>query len=455
MTKTLVLNVVGLTQELLESGAMPNLQAYAAAQQQKPIRPAFPAVTLTAQANMLMGTTPDQHGAVGNGWYHRDLSEVWLWRQSIKLITGAGNGKSIFERWREANSDPQQRQSHQLFWWFNLPSDADYSITPRPTYFADGHKGPDIHTYPPQLHEDVTSELGEFPLFSFWGPNANIKSTQWIIDAALLHLKKHPYGLHMSYLPHLDYDLQRYGANSAQARRACSDLDKALEPLLQLDDTQLMVLSEYGIEDVDNCVLPNKILNEAGLLQIHHAKNGSLLDPGNSRAFAVCDHQIAHVYVKDPADIEQVRLLLSAVDGVESVQARQDIAELNHPRSGELIITATQKSWFGYQYWLDHQEEPDFARCVDIHRKPGYDPCELFLDPQIKFPKLKIAFTLLKKLVGMRYTMNVVPLDTSLVKGSHGRRPSRPELGPLIIAPAHLMPDGNVIDSTTVFEKLC
>ena len=168
MTKKLVLNVVGLTQELLESGAMPNLQSYAAAQQQKHIRPAFPAVTLTAQANMLMGTTPDQHGAVGNGWYHRDLSEVWLWRQSIKLITG--NGKSIFERWREANSDPLQRQSHQLFWWFNLPSDADYSITPRPTYFADGSKGPDIHAYPPQLHEDVTSELGEFPLFSFWGP---------------------------------------------------------------------------------------------------------------------------------------------------------------------------------------------------------------------------------------------------------------------------------------------
>ena len=259
----------------------------------------------------------------------------------------------------------------------------------------------------------------------------------------------------MSYLPHLDYDLQRYGANSAQARRACSDLDKALAPLLQLDDTQVMVLSEYGIEDVDNCVLPNKILNEAGLLQIHHAKNGSLLDPGNSRAFAVCDHQVAHVYVKDPADIEQVRQLLGAVDGIESVQARQDIAELNHPRSGELIITAAQKSWLGYPYWLDHQAEPDFARCVDIHRKPGYDPCELFLDPQIKFPKLKIVFTLLKKLVGMRYTMNVVPLDTSLVKGSHGRRPSSPELGPLIIAPSHLMPDGNVIDSTAVFEKIC
>ncbi len=454
MAKTIVLNIVGLTQHLLESGTMPNLQRFAQKQEQKHIRAAFPAVTCTAQANMLMGTTPAQHGAVANGWYHRQLSEVWFWRQSVKLITD--NGESIFKRWRSANAGDKDGQTHQLFWWFNLPSDADYSITPRPTYYADGRKGPDIHAFPPQLREEMNRQLGEFPLFSFWGPNANIKSTQWIIDATLLHLKNHPYGLHLSYLPHLDYDLQRHGPDSEQARQACRELDDALSPLLQLsDDTKVIVLSEYGIENVNNCVLPNQILNQAGLLQIHHAKNGSLLDPGNSRAFAVCDHQVAHIYVKDSDDIDEVRDLLSDAEGIESVVARQDIPELDHPRSGELIVTAEQGSWLGYQYWLDDQAEPDFARCVEIHRKPGYDPCELFLDPQLQFAKLRVAFKLIKKMLGLRYTMNVVPLDASLVKGSHGRRPSRAELGPLIIAPPELMPDGEVVDSTAVFEKLC
>ncbi|MFT7517109.1 MAG: putative AlkP superfamily pyrophosphatase or phosphodiesterase [Myxococcota bacterium] len=453
MNKILVLNIVGLTPELLHSGDMPNLLNYAQQHQVKNIDAAFPAVTCTAQANMLMGTTAAEHGAVANGWYHRDLSEVWLWRQSVNLITA--NGKSIFKRWRQAHADDAQQQSHQMFWWFNLPSDADFSVTPRPTYYADGRKGPDVHTHPDKLRSELTDSLGEFPLFNFWGPTANIKSTQWIIDATLLQMRNHPGGLHLSYLPHLDYDLQRYGVNSTQAAAACRELDAALAPLLQHDaQTQVMVVSEYGIEDVDQCVYPNKILNEAGLLQVYSAKNGSLLDPGNSRAFAVCDHQVAHIYVNDPQDIAQVTQLLSACEGVESVQRREDVAELNHPRSGELIITAKQGCWFAYPYWLEHQTPPDFARCVEIHRKPGYDPCELFLDPKLKFAKLRVALKLLKKMIGMRYSLNVIPLDTSLVKGSHGRRPSRAELGPLIIAPSELMPDGECVDSTAVFEKL-
>jgi predicted AlkP superfamily pyrophosphatase or phosphodiesterase len=400
---------------------------------------------------MLMGTTPDKHGAVANGWYHRELSEVWLWRQSVNLINNAG--ETIFSKWRESKTG-EQRQSHQLFWWWNLPSDADFSITPRPTYYADGRKGPDIHSSPADLRNTIQRELGDFPLFNFWGPKANIKSTQWIINATLSQIKKHPCGLHLSYLPHLDYDLQRYGPNSPQALKACAELDAAIAPLLTLDDADTIVLSEYGIENVSDCVYPNKILNTAGLLQIHSAKNGTLLDPGNSRAFAVCDHQIAHVYVKDDDDIDKVFDLLSNCEGIESVQRREDVTELNHPRSGELIITAQQGFWFAYPYWLDNQPEPDFARCVDIHRKPGFDPCELFLDPKKKFVKLRILFALIKKTLGFRYTLDVVPIDGSLVKGSHGRHPSRPGLGPLIIAPDSLMPDGDSVASTAVFDKL-
>lgn len=453
MRKTLVLNIVGLTQHLLESGAMPNLLSFSQNNQQKNITAAFPAVTCTAQANMLMGCTAATHGAVANGWYHRDLSEVWLWRQSVKLITG--NSKSIFERHRSSNSDELQQQSHQLFWWFNLPSDADYSVTPRPTYYADGRKGPDVHCNPPQLADKMRDALGEFPLFNFWGPTANIKSSQWIIDATLLHLQEHPYGLHFSYIPHLDYDLQRFGPNSKQAFAACAELDSAIAPLLEIgDDTNIIVVSEYGIEDVDNCIYPNLLLNEAGFIQTHAAKNGTLLDPGNSKAFAVCDHQIAHIYVNDSQDIERVEELFKKCPSIESVRRRQDVPELNHPRSGEIILTAAPGSWFAYRYWTDSQLEPDFARCVDIHRKPGYDPCELLLDPKLRLPKLRIAVNLLKKFIGLRYTMNLIPLDGSLIKGSHGRPPSAPELGPLIIAPPELMPDGDCVDSTAVFEKL-
>ncbi|MDP6964038.1 MAG: alkaline phosphatase family protein [Planctomycetota bacterium] len=452
MKATLVINVVGLTSELLNSGSMPKLKSFADSRQTKNINAAFPAVTCTSQANMLMGDTPAQHGAVANGWYFRDLSEVWLWRQSANLINGKGN--SIFDRWRQSKSG-DDAICHQIFWWWNLPSDADYSVTPRPTYFADGRKGPDIHSKPPSLRKQLQQKLGPFPLFNFWGPNANIKSTQWIIDATHEHLREHPCGLHLSYLPHLDYDLQRYGPNSPQAEKACRELDTAIAPLLDLDNTEVIVLSEYGIEEVHDCIYPNRMLNEAGLLTIHPAKNGALLDPGHSRAFAVCDHQLAHVYVKHDSDIQQVLDLFSGLPQIESVKLRHQISDLDHPRSGEIILTAAKGYWFAYHYWNDNQQEPDFARCVDIHKKPGYDPCELFLDPEIKFAKAKIAWKLIKKNIGMRYTLNVVPIDGKLVKGSHGRPPSKPELGPLIIAADDFMPDGDSVDSTAVFDKLC
>jgi predicted AlkP superfamily pyrophosphatase or phosphodiesterase len=197
-----------------------------------------------------------------------------------------------------------------------------------------------------------------------------------------------------------------------------------------------MVVSEYGICAVNQSVSLNRILRQAGLLRVRDSVTWELLDTGASRAFAVADHQIAHIYVKDPADISKVKKLLSEVPGVERVAAHDEQTELgiNHSRSGELIAIAEPTCWFDYYYWLDENKAPDFARTVDIHRKPGYDPVELFVDPQLRFPWLKVAKNVAKKKLGMRMLMDVIPLTPNLVKGSHGRLADSADHGPILIA---------------------
>jgi len=450
-TQTVVLDIVGLTPELLTH--MPRLSRWASTQTQHALRPDLPAVTCTVQASMLTGRKPGSdgalgagHGAVANGWYFRDLAEVWLWRQSSELITGSadrGFGSSesaiptIFDQWRAAYPDSK---SAQLFWWWNLPSRADYSLTPRPTYWADGRKGPDVHSFPAELRSRLQAKHGAFPLFKFWGPGAGIASSQWILDTALDVIQSEKPGLTTVYVPHLDYDLQRFGPHGPEAEAAALALDGALTPLLDHVEAQglrMIALSEYGIDAVDRCCEPNRMLRERGWLAIHPAENGSLLDPGNSQAFAVCDHQLAHVYVKNPAQIAEVAAALQALPGVDQVWTGDAIQAngLAHERSGEIVLLAEAGCWFGYRYWND-EAEPDFARTVDIHRKPGYDPCELSFDPAEKAPMLRAMGKLAKKKLGMRTVMNLIGLDTSVVQGSHGRPPSSAQHGPLWIGPA-------------------
>lgn len=456
MKKVLVLNLVGLNRALLESGAMPAVQAYAQKHRLLEVVPPLPAVTCTAQADMLMGCNASKHGAVANGWFFRELSEVWLWRQSIKLIDGNGKMESVLQRWKKRYPDST---TAQIFWWWNLPGHADWSITPRPTYYADGRKGPDTHSSPPSLRLELQEKLGDFPLFRFWGPGADIASTRWIAEAVRYTMRTHQPGLVLGYLPHLDYDLQRYGPNSERARVAAGELDHEVARLLQEADLlnyEVILLSEYGIEEVHTAVFPNRTLRDAGLLEIHPARNGALLDPGNSRAFAVCDHQVAHVYVKDDADLSKVRKLLQALPGVEKIYGRAELSDLglDHERSGELVIVAAAGHWFAYPYWTGKDEEPDFARTVDIHRKPGYDPCELLFDPTISFLKPRLALKLLGKKLGQRTLMNVIPTDTSLVRGSHGRPPSSAVLAPVWIGPAALAPHAQKTTAADVFQRL-
>jgi predicted AlkP superfamily pyrophosphatase or phosphodiesterase len=327
----------------------------------------------------------------------------------------------------------------KLFWWFNEGAPVDWRVTPKPWYGADGSKAFGIHGDPPDLGEDLEGILGKFPFHAFWGPLSGQASTSWIAEAAARMLRTKRPTLSLVYLPHLDYDLQRHGPDAPGTPERVAELDRAVGVVVEAareTGTEVLAFSEYGILPVSRAVLPNRILREAGLLEVRDGPFGETLDTFRSRAFVVCDHQVAHVYVAKAADLDRVASLLDAPDGVARVlDERARIAMgLEHPRAGDLVLLARPDAWFAYPYWLDDRRAPDFARTVDIHRKPGYDPLELFLDPQLFSPKLRVASRLLRKKLGLRYLMDVVPLDTSLVKGSHGLLPLDSQDGPLLVA---------------------
>ncbi|WP_206515604.1 alkaline phosphatase family protein [Georgenia faecalis] len=427
MKKLLVLDVVGLTPRLLQH--TPHLRAVAEQGYRAELETVLPAVTCSAQSTFLTGLRPSEHGIVGNGWLFRDLGEILLWRQHNGLVSG----EKVWETIRRTH--PGYRVAN-VCWWYAMGSSADTTITPRPAYHADGRKEPDCWTWPPALHDELVSELGPFPLFTFWGPGASIKSSQWIVGAARKVLPDHD--LTLAYIPHLDYDLQRFGPDGPEAVRAAREVDAAVAPLLadakRLGAT-VVVLSEYGITGVSRAVDVNRVLRRAGYLHVHTNATGELLDTWTSPAFAAADHQLAHVYVRDPADLPAIKELLEATPGVAEVLDAEGKAAygLAHPRSGELVLVAEPDSWFTYYYWLDDAKAPDFAKLVEIHKKPGYDPVELFMDPEDRWVKARAGAAVLRKKVGLRYTMNVVPLDPSPLRGSHGRLPDDPADGPVLL----------------------
>jgi predicted AlkP superfamily pyrophosphatase or phosphodiesterase len=313
------------------------------------------------------------------------------------------------------------------------------------------------YTTPPELRDELTAALGPFPLFQFWGPAASIASSDWIAQAARHVLATRDPTLTLVYLPHLDYDLQRYGPDEHHPRVAASlqEVDAVAGDLIDLAErrgARVIVLSEYGITSVDTPVHINRVLREAGLLAWREEDGGELLDPIASKAFAVADHQIAHVYVQDPSLIGPVRRLLEALPGVAEVldRAGQRSYALDHPRSGELVVLSEPNAWFTYYHWLDDPRAPDFARTVEIHRKPGYDPVELFLDPAIRAPKLALGARLLKRKLGFRSLMDVIPLNAHLVKGSHGRITADPQDGPLFITSESGLVQGESVDALDV-----
>ncbi len=451
MHKTVVLNVVGLTPGWLGKYT-PHLSQWSADGQIISIKPVLPAVTCTAQATYLTGKYPHQHGIVANGWYFRDECEVKFWRQSNQLVQGP-------KLWEMARSLDSSFTCANLFWWYNMYSSVDYAVTPRPMYPADGRKIPDIYTKPVELRPQLQSELGQFPLFNFWGPNTYIASSEWIAQAAKWLEQRYDPTLTLIYLPHLDYGFQRWGPDEKRVREDLQAIDAVCGDLIkyyQARNAQIVILSEYGITQVSKPIHLNQILRQNGLITVRSELGRELLDAGASKAFAVADHQVAHVYINDPLCISQVRSLLEATDGVAQVldETGKQAYHLDHPRSGELVAIAKSDAWFTYYYWLEESRSPDFARTVDIHRKPGYDPVELFLDPQLKFPQLKIGLNLLKKQLGFRYLMEVIPLDASLVRGSHGCINTSVGESPMLITKQTHLSQKQAIDATDVCKLL-
>ena len=451
MHRTAILNVVGLTPRLIGEHT-PKIRAFMERNRSALIEPVLPAVTCTAQATYVTGKLPGEHGAVANGWYDRDYAEHRFWKQPEQLV----QGEKLWDMLRK--QDPEFTCA-KVFWWFNMYSSADYTITPRPLYLSDGSKVFDVHTQPMGMRDRLKRDLGPFPFMNFWGPASGIESSKWIAASAKWIEEKHWPTLSLVYLPHLDYNLQRVGLQMDLIRDDLKLIDDVVGDLISFYEKRqikIVLLSEYGITDVDRPVHLNRVFREKGWLSIKDEVGLETLDLGSSCAFAIADHQLAHVYVNDPTILEEVRAVLAATPGVQQVlgKVEKHYAGLNHARSGDLIVIADERSWFTYYYWQDDAKAPDFARCVDIHRKCGYDPVELFLDPALKFPKVKLGLTLAKKKLGFRYLMDVIPLDATLVKGSHGRVPEDSQDWPLLIGDFKSLPTGAAIRADQVCGHL-
>ena len=453
MRKTLVLLIVGLNRRLIGPDT-PNLQSLMQRGAIRTLGTVVPAVTCTVQSTLLTGLPPSGHGAVANGWYFREQAEVMLWRQSNRLIAGE-------KVWDAAKRRDPSFTCANMFWWYNMYSTVDISATPRPMYPADGRKIPDHYAEPPELKAELDAKLGPFPLFTFWGPMTSIESSRWIARATSHVRQTRSPTLTLCYLPHLDYGLQKFGPDPTHPSIAkdLRDVDALAGELIDAAEgagDRVLVVSEYGIVAVREAVHINRELRRAGLMRIKIELGRELLDAGASKAFALADHQVAHVYLQHGASADEVAKLLRGIDGVAQVldaESKRAIG-LDHPRSGDLVVLAEPDRWFSYYYWLDDARAPDFAATVDIHRKPGYDPMELFLDPALKSPKLRVARRLAARKLGFRNLLDVIPITgTALIKGSHGLITTDEIDAPVVISnDAALLPGGTV--SATAFKDL-
>jgi len=452
LQRTAVINVVGLTTRLIGAHT-PAIREFLERSELARIGPVLPAVTCSAQATYVTGKLPDQHGIVANGWYDRDYCEHRFWKQPENLIQG---GNLL---WDELKQLDDGFTCAKVFWWFNMYSSADITITPRPLYPADGSKVFDVHTSPMSMREQIKRDLGPFPFPHFWGPASSILSSQWIAESAKWIEDKHWPSLSLVYLPHLDYDLQRFGIDGDHVEQNLRDIDAVVGDLIEFYEKRSIkpiLLSEYGITNVDEPIHLNRVLRQNGWLEIKDELGLETLDEGGSRAFAVADHQIAHIYVNDPSILSEVRKVLESTPGVAYVlgHVEKNYAGLDHPRSGDLIVVAEPKFWFTYYFWMEDDVAPDFARCVDIHRKCGYDPVELFLDPKIKNPKLAIGARLLRSKLGIRGLFDIIPLDASLVKGSHGAQAEDKADWPVLIGDLPHLPRGREVNAQDVRRHL-
>ena len=370
-----------------------------------PAQTVFPAVTSVLQASFRTGSAPGSHGLVGNGLYFRDLGKVLFWEQSATLVQGA----RIWERFRARGG-----KVGMMFWQQSMGENVDLVVTPAPIHKHSGGMIQACYTQPAGLEKRLIETIGRpFNLMHYWGPFANHKSSEWIVDAvcAVIAMRDVAPDLLLTYLPHLDYDLQRHGPESVAAQKALKILVECLDRMkaacLQ-HGYDWLFFGDYAIEPVKRgAIFPNRVLRQAGLFSVRNIRAMEYTDFFASRAFAVVDHQVAHVYCRDEASAAAAREALVGIAGVAAVLDRdaQGALGVAHERGGELMIVAEPGAWFAYP-WFEKKHAPDYASHVDIHNKPGYDPCELFFG----WPPPSVSF------------------DTTKIRGSHGNTGSGYEI---------------------------
>jgi predicted AlkP superfamily pyrophosphatase or phosphodiesterase len=404
---TIVLDVVGVEYEHIASGMLPNIAKLASGGQLSRMEPPFPAVTCTVQASVLSGKYPDEHGIIANGLYDRDSYSVSFWEQPSRLVKAD-------RIWDMTKSKNPAAKTAVLFWQNTMYARSDVVVTPRPLH-TDNGMVMWCYSKPVGYYEELKEKLGEFDLASYWGPLASQRSSEWICKAAEYTLEKQRPDTMLVYIPHVDYSAQRFGKGSAQARDDLKKADEMVGSMVQKtselgirDQTEFVIFSEYSFNDVTGAVPINIVLRNAGLLATRIIQGREYVDLEFSKAFAMVDHQVAHIYVQEEY-FDRARRVVEDTDGVSHVlhsKEQKRSLRIDHPRSGDIIAISDIDRWFSYYWWYKEEKAPDFAGKVDIHRKPGYDPVELFFDPKTKS----------------------VPLDSNLVRGSHGR-PADPSKG--------------------------
>jgi len=389
--------------------------------------PSWPAVTCSVQATLTTGASPSVHGVVANGVAtyrsqadarlvdaanHGDYRcEVSFWEQSNQFV-------GVPRFWRGDGGSQKPVRTAMLFFQHCMPGfsgtpapAADIVLTPKPEHGPDGRTTSLLWSSPPGLAGELQKDLGPFPLMNYWGPMAGIRSSAWIAAAAERVLSRREAELVLTYVPHLDYDLQRFGPGSESAKAAVAELSGALEGLLETADglgTEVVVLSEYAISEVSRAIAPNRALRDAGLLKLRRNAEGPQVDYAGSPGFVMCDHQIGHVYLRSEGD-------RAAVEGVVRELGLEVMGErgIAHPRGGDIQVQAPEGAWLDYRWWAegataetDPEVVPKWASTIDIHRKPGYDPLELFFGGKPSPPPAPLP---------------PIAWKSAMIKGSHGR----------------------------------
>jgi predicted AlkP superfamily pyrophosphatase or phosphodiesterase len=408
----IVIDIVGLERKHISENLTPNIFNISQTGETRNIETIFPAVTCTVQSSLLSGSYPEIHGIISNGLYNRQDYAVSFWEQSSNLVQAD-------RIWDTVKIRSTGSKTAVLFWQNTMYSNADIVLTPRPLHMED-RIIMWCYSKPPGFYEKLLQKIGKFDLSWYWGPLASKKSSEWIELATEFVLENEMPNFLFTYIPHLDYAFQRNGTSYNNIKDDLTFVDDLVGRLVKkatdigiIEDTQFIIFSEYGFTDVNSDISLNTIFRENELISVREIEEVEYLDLEYSKAFAMVDHQVAHIYVKENY-ANSVKKILEGIKGVDLIldsESKQHL-RINHPRSGDLIAVSNADKWFSYYWWFDPSKSPSFAKKVDIHRKPGYDPVELFFDPSTKS----------------------IPLDGKLVKGSHGRLPLEGEAKPVYVS---------------------